>query len=168
MSALPIIFSSVSTGLTAIGQLNQGESEAQAAEYNAQVNDQNANASLTQSSALEGRQRILAKKQIGQARAAYGASGVQIEGTPEDVLGDSAAAAELDALTIRHAGEVRALSYRNEASLDRYRGRNSRLQGRIRAASTIFSALGGSAGGGGGKQPGSGGDVDGTSYSSIE
>lgn len=152
----------IGPAISAIGQIREGEAANSAAQYNAQVAEQNAQTTLAQSAEEERRLRVMARKQIGDARANYGASGVSLEGSPLDVLEESAATAELDALTVRYGGQQKAQAYRNEAKLERFRGKNSKTSGYLSAAGTLFQAggkaaasgAGGGSGGGGGSSGG--------------
>lgn len=139
---LPLILMGLGVGLQALGQIQQAQAARAAAEYNARVAEMNAVLAEQQAAAEEDRQRRLSYKQLSAMRAGYGAAGVSIEGSPLDVLEESAANAELDALTIRHAGQVRATAYRQEAALERYRGKAATRAGYISAASTLLTGGG--------------------------
>lgn len=128
--------------LQAYGQIQQGEGQAKAYEFNANVADQNSNRALFQSAQEERQQRIQARQQIGQMRADYGASGVTMEGSPMDVLAESVANAEMDALNIRYGGQVKAANFRNEATMNRYAASQSRSAGYYGAASSLLSTYG--------------------------
>jgi hypothetical protein len=91
----------VTTGLMVLSSVQQKKAADQAADQAKQAARENAR-----------RQSIEARKRIGLMRANYGASGVTIEGSPLDVLEESAANAELDKLTILHGGSVEAGRYR--------------------------------------------------------
>ena len=75
----------------------------------------------------------------GKLLAGYGASGVTLEGTPLDVLEESAANAELDALTIRHQGELAARGYENTATLDTFAASGARTGGYISAVDELLT-----------------------------
>lgn len=134
--------------------IHQGQTDYAAGNYNAQVAEQNAIQSEQQAAEEERRFRIQSKKQLGDMRASYGASGVSMEGSPSDILGESAATAELDALTIKHQGAVKAQAYKQEAVLQRFYAKQGRLAGYLGAAGVVASkaaqASKASAGGGGG------------------
>lgn len=129
----------VGGAMGAIGALQQGAAAQQAGEYNARIAEQNALLSRQQAASEEQRQRLFAKKEIGSIRAAYGASGVT-GGSSLDVLAESAANAELDALNIRHGGEMRSQGYLAQARLDRMGGENARRSSRWMAASTLLGS----------------------------
>ena len=68
-----------STAMTAASAVQQGNAQASADKFNAKVAQRNA---VICESAGQRRQRIDAIKQMGAARAGYGASGVTTEGSP--------------------------------------------------------------------------------------
>lgn len=124
--------------LQAVGAIQQGQAAKAAANYNAQVADNNAAMARAQAAENARRQRIMGAKALGSIRAGYGASGVTLEGSPLDVLEESAMNAELDALSIEHAGLVKSLGFQNEAALDRFGGRNAARAGYMGAASALL------------------------------
>lgn len=128
-----------STAFTTIGTLQAARAESNAAKYNAQVAQNNAAAARSQADADARRQRILADKALGGIRAATGASGVTMEGSPLDVLGESAATAALDVLNIKYKGEMRARGFDSDATLYGYRARSARKQGNLAAAGQLLS-----------------------------
>lgn len=134
MAFLPVAMAAVA----AIGAVNQGNAAAGAAKYNATMAKANASAARYQAAEEEKRLRVASRKQIGAMRAAYGASGVAMTGSPLDVLEESAYTAELDALNIRHAGELRALGLNAEAKLQGYYGRAAQVSSGIGAASSLL------------------------------
>jgi hypothetical protein len=127
-----------STVLQAAGSIQQGQAARSAANYNAQVAENNAAAARAQAAENARRQRVMNKKALGSIRAGYGASGVTLEGSPLDVLEESAMNAELDALSIEHAGLVRALGFQNDAALERFGGRNASRAGYMGAAAALL------------------------------
>jgi hypothetical protein len=124
--------------LEASGHAAEGEARAAAAEYNAKSAEQNAKLSVAQAREEERRLRVMSRKQLGDMRANYAASGVQMEGSPLDVLEESAATAELDALTVRHGGQVKAAQARSEASLQRFQGEYAKAAGYLKATTTLI------------------------------
>lgn len=145
--------------MQAQGQIQAGDAAGDAYDFNANVSDQNAEQAIKLSAQDERRQRIHGRKAVGEMRASYGASGVTAEGSPSDVLAESMASAELDALNIRYAGESRAANFRNEATIARFNSSNARSGARMGAAATIIGSaintgaqymtmFGGSGGGG--------------------
>ncbi len=128
--------------LGAFGTSVAGESEKKSQDYNAGVALQNADLTRQQTVEDARRQRVMARKVIGDARANYGASGIGLQGSALDILGESAANAELDALTIEHNGENRARMYESEAQQDTAAGRAARTAGYLGAAGKGAAAAG--------------------------
>jgi hypothetical protein len=126
------------TAASALGALSSAQSQSAAAKYNAKISENNALAAKQQAAADEDRQRRLSVQAIGAQRAAYGASGVSLEGSPLDILEQSAYNAELDAQTIRWQGEVAAAGYGNQAILDRSKSNSALNTGYAEAGSSIL------------------------------
>lgn len=101
-----------------LGIMQQGQAAAAAARFNAAINRKNAKLALAKGADDERRFRVMARKVIGTARASYSASGVTTAGSPQDVLEESAAVAEMDALTIRHNAEIKAQGFKDAARLN--------------------------------------------------
>jgi hypothetical protein len=139
MAAAPIILAAAGSGMQAAGAIQEGNAQYAASQYNIEVNNQNAQEARQQAAEEERRARVMSRKQIGQSRASIGASGIQLEGSPLDVLEESAATAELDALTIRHSGEVKALGFDRDSKLEAFKGKQARQAGYMKAASALIS-----------------------------
>lgn len=144
--------------LKAAGSIYQGNSDANIAQYNEQIADQNATL-VTQQGQEEARRSLVnSRKFIGQEEAGYGASGVS-GGSAQWVMRASAAQGELNALTIQNNADVKAQAYRNEANLDQFRAQNMRMKGYAGAASAVLGFLGGGSGPLGGGSGGGSADV---------
>jgi hypothetical protein len=127
------------TAVSAIGAIQQGQSQASASKYNAAVAEQNAGAAKQQAEAAAMIQQEQAKKAMGSTVAAYGASGVSMEGTPLDVLANSASVAERDRQNIMYKGKLQAAGYQSQADLDRRSATNSLNQGYMKATGILLS-----------------------------
>jgi hypothetical protein len=126
--ALPVI-GIIGTAVSVVSSLFQGQAQSQAAkaqaagyraqsqasEYNAQVARQNAQQIIEAGAVEEQKQRDKAKRLLGTQQALYGKSGVTNEGTPLEVMADTAAQQELDALTLRHNYWVQSQRQTSEA-----------------------------------------------------
>lgn len=141
-----LALTAVSTGAGVMGQMGQQQAQAQAASaaqaqavYQAQVARQNqalmdrqaADAKQRGEVAEENRRRVTAQ-QIGQQRAALAGQGTDFTGSETDILGDTAAAGELDARTIRanaareaYGYQVQGLGFGSTAALESTRAANS-------------------------------------------
>ena len=133
-AALPII----GMAFSAIGALSSGAAQNRAANYNAAAAERNATVSrqaAAADAALIGRR---SRQQIGAARAAYGAAGVAIEGSPLDVLEQSAAEAEMDKLNISYKGELQAMGYDDTAALSKSRAQDATTAGIFGAGKAVL------------------------------
>jgi hypothetical protein len=138
MAAAALIFTALGTAVQFIGANQQGKAAQAAANYNADIADQNAVLTREQTIEQERRARVESRKQLGLMRANYAASGVDIDGSALDVLEESAATAELDALTIRHGGELQEQAYRSEAAFQRFSGKQARKASRYGASGVLL------------------------------
>lgn len=130
------------TAMSVLGQLQQAQTARAVGRYNQQLSERNAAIARDQTAAEIIRQQRTARRVQGAARAAYGASGVTMEGSPLDVLEDNATQAELDTLTLRYRGELRAQGYEQEGAMARFRGDQQARAGRMAAAGTLLSSYG--------------------------
>jgi len=138
VSGLILTTSLIGTGVQAYSSMKQGQAAEQAANYNANVARQNAIAAKNQAVEDERSFRVQTRQALGDIRSGYAASGVTLEGSPEDVLYQSASNAELDALKIRHGGELKAMGYENSAALSIMEGANARESGYLSAAGMLL------------------------------
>ncbi len=130
-----------------VGNIIKGKAEeeqankvAEAHEFNASQKERTADLIRKQATEDERRLRVQARREFGGIRAAYGASGVTLEGSPVDVLEDSVATAELDALTIREQGERKYTTLREEASFERQTAAYTREAGKFSVGKALFGA----------------------------
>lgn len=142
--------------LQAVGAIKQGQaqsaryqSEANAADYNAQMARLNAGAVGEQASAAEEQHRR--KFRAMQAKGIVGAaeSGAGLDGSNEDVLRQNAVAAELDAQTIQYEGQMKARGLLAQSELDKMQAQASRraakdaMQGAyLNAGASLLSSAG--------------------------
>lgn len=109
----------------------QGRAAQQAADYNAEIQAQNARVARQQAGAREEAQRRQARQVLGEQRAALSQAGIGLGGSAADVYGQSAANAELDALNIRYEGELDARGLLAQSALSTYGGQVDRMNGKI-------------------------------------
>lgn len=141
MAVLPAI-AIASAVIAAAGTAAAAKAQSDAQRYNAEVGKNNANYAEQAAAENARRQQVAATQQIGQLRANIGASGLQTEGSPLDLLEQSARNSELDRLTILHQGAVQANALRNGATLDSLGSTNSLIAGGLSASGQL---LGGAA-----------------------
>lgn len=128
-----------STAVSAGGAIYQGQQQKKAAEFNAQVAERNAVAAQNKAKYDEGIHRDRVKALLSKQRAIIGKSGLQLEGSPLLALLDTTEQGELDALAIRHGGDVQAARYRSSATASRMQGSAARTGSYLKAGSTLLS-----------------------------
>jgi hypothetical protein len=132
---------SVASGVVgAMGAMQQGKAQSQAATYTAQVADRNAKIARQQADVEQEDQRRENMRQRGAIRAAYGGSGIEMAGSPLDVLEDTAMEQELDVERIGYRGTLRALGENDKANLARAEAENAKSAGAIGAMGSILKA----------------------------
>jgi hypothetical protein len=123
---------------TALGAISSGNAAKAAGDYNAALYERNAQIAEQNAKVQEDRQRRLSAMRAGANRAAVGASGISLEGSPLDILESNAAQEELDALMIRWNGQNEATGLRASGALQRAQGANAQRQGYMTAGSAIL------------------------------
>lgn len=132
--------------ISAIGSIQQGQAAKNAAEYNAEVVKNNAQIARQQGDAQVEQIRRQSVLGLGDMRASFAASGVSMEGSPLDIVADSAYQYELDKQNARWNSEVRATGYDNEGRLSRARGDAAMTGAYFKAGSALLGAAGGAYG----------------------
>lgn len=130
------------TAVTAYGQYKSGRDQRKAARYNAEIQRQNAREAEKKAAHDALNQESQNRRITGAQRAAYGASGITMAGTPLDLMSDTVTQGELDRLSILHGGSVEAANYRAQARLSIMRGKAAASAGKIRAAGTLLGGAG--------------------------
>ena len=155
-----IVATAVSTTMGVVSSVQQGT--AQQAQYNYQAEVARNNAKIAQANADQQRQegieesrlqRIKTLQAIGKQQTAMAANGIDISsGTALDIIEDTSAMGELDALTTRYNSETQAIAYEqqannftNQANLDVFAGENAYRSGVTNAISTGVNGLGNAA-----------------------
>ena len=136
--------------VAAVGAVQEGKAkkaeytyQAKVAEENAKIAQENANVQRQQGIEEARLQRIKTASVIGSQKTAMAANGVDItQGTAVDVISDTAAMGELDALQTQYNYESKARAYETEAGnfinqsrLDMLAGQNAYSAGKINAIS---------------------------------
>jgi len=130
-------------GVAAAGAISQGEAQASAARYNAQLSERNAMTIRGQVANQVARQQQEAQMVHGTLLAGYASSGVATdEGSPMDVLRMSIANAKLDEHNLNYAADLKIMGYAESANLDRMQAQNAESQGGFNAASSLLTGAG--------------------------
>lgn len=124
--------------LSAAGTVAQGVAANKTAKYQAAVMRQNAEITRQRAAAEEDKYRRQTGKLLGRQRALFANSGVSLEGSPLLAQEDTAANAELEALTIRHSGDLDAAAQLNDAMLTRLKGRSALVGGVTGAGESLL------------------------------
>lgn len=143
-----------STVMGGVSAIQQGQAQAAAMNYNAQVAEMNATLAdraakdaLRRGAAEEQQKRMEISALQGRQRAAMAANGVDLTfGSPLDTLVDTAVMGELDALTIRRNAareaydyETQGVNYRADAGLSRVNAKAARTGGYLSAGGTVLA-----------------------------
>lgn len=123
MSGVVAGASIVGGAVSAVGALAQGSAKqasdqqnANIAGYNQSVSLRNRGVVLSQAGADAKDSQLQLTRHLSTIRAAYGASGLALEGSPTDVINDQAKEGSYDTTKILYKGEVQAAGYTDEAN----------------------------------------------------
>lgn len=141
-AAIGAVTGGLGVAMSAASSIQQGKQQKAMSEYNAAVARQEAEAIKEATAYEELRQKEQAKKLRGRQLALYGKSGVLMEGTPLEVMEETAAQAELDTLAIRRAGATSASRQESQAQLDIIRGRSAERAGYYGAGTSLLTGAG--------------------------
>ena len=131
------------TVLSAGSAVQQGRAAKQQSKLQGGVLQQQADRDRLQAASDEEDFRRSQSRVLASRRAALGAAGIeQGAGSPLLVSEDFAGEAELQALRIRTGGEVRATRAEQQASLQRFTGRQAQTAGFIRGGSLLLTGAG--------------------------
>lgn len=128
-----------SAAIGAVGAIQAGKAQQQAANYNAMLAEREGREAkqVAASEAREARRR--GRRLISSQTAAYGAAGLDISGSALEVLADTAEITELDALNIERAGSAEEARAIGRANAERFAGKQARTASYFGAASSILS-----------------------------
>lgn len=124
-----------------------GKSQQELNEYNAMLDKREAERTLAVTAYEEARHREAGEKFKARQRVGYAHAGVTMEGTPMDMLEQTAINLEKDALSIRYGGQVGAGELTSSAQMRRIAGRSALLKGRAQRRAYRTAAFGQGLGG---------------------
>lgn len=130
VAAVPVVMGMV-------GGIMQGSAQRGIAESNARLAEQNATLA-SQAAGEQARQaRVAGAVAVGREKATFGGTGIDVNsGTSIDVMRDTQAQYELDAMKAEYNGRVQVAAYTREAAMSRYQGRLAQRFGIFGAAFT--------------------------------
>jgi len=137
--ALPYIMAA-GTALSAFSAIQQGNAMASAERYNASIEEQNAANARAVAATQESDIKYKAGLQLGAEKAIAAASGADPnEGSPLQLMTDTAQQTTLDALRAKYQGDVGATNFLNQAQLDRYNAAQDQRSGLLKAGASILN-----------------------------
>ncbi len=126
--------------LSAAGQIYEGQAAYKAGLLNAGMLKLKASQIRQQTIEQERQLLVNARKVVGDTRAAYGASGVTMEGSPLDIMEESLTNINRDQMNVRYSGELNARQAEWDADLAVKQGKAARTASYFGAASSILGA----------------------------
>lgn len=134
------VLTAASALVSVVGDIRAGQAGAVQAAFQSRVLHQQAAFARQRAARQEAVFRRDIRRFKGTQRALLAKSGVKVEeGSPLLLQVETAAQAELEALTIRAGGDITAARLRREAILQRMRGQFSRTAGFIGAGESLLS-----------------------------
>lgn len=129
--------------VTGVASSNAAKYQNQVAQMNAQIAKDNAARALERSQIEQQDQDMLTRAQLATQEALQGASGLSLEGGSQMLTRKSAAQlGRRDALNIRQAGEMEAYGYKTQAANMEAEGRLAQAKGQSALLGSYFSAAG--------------------------
>lgn len=142
MAFTAALFPMLSTGFQVFSSIMQGQQQAAMHNYNASILNQNARIERQQADAREEAKRRETAMILGTQRAAFAQAGAGLDGSAADVMKQSATNAELDALTLRYEGDLRARGLKEQAKQEKYAAKTAITQSYFNTAGSILSGIG--------------------------
>lgn len=127
----------LSTFVSTVGEIQEGQADAKAANYNKNIERFNAQALQQTGVVEEARVRREGTRRAGLIRANVGASGFDMSGSAYDILSESIMESEIDAMSTRQNYGNQAKSALMRAELYKAKGADAKRASYIRASSQI-------------------------------
>ena len=128
------------TAMSMYGQIQSGQRQAEAEEYNAQIAEQQATSATLRGKTQADLDRRRGESFISTQRARYGASGVTFRGSPLEVMAQTAEDIEYDALMTEWEAKTKASYYSAEAENRRRAGKRAVTDSYIGAGMTLLTS----------------------------
>lgn len=126
--------------VSAASAIQQGQDAVAISRYNYNNDVNSANLAVQQGNEESRRSLVNSNKVIGQGEAAAGASGITTSGSALNVIGNSAAQGELNALTIQHQAALKAYGFANQAILEPFKQQIANTNAQMGAAGALIGA----------------------------
>lgn len=131
----------VGTLSSAGAQMAQGRAAAQWGAWNKAIFDQQAEQRIAEANARAGIIEREGARKMGQTKAAFGAAGVVLEGTPLDVLADQASEIELQKQLAIYQGRTEALTLQQRGFLAATGGAMAQDAANTAAGTTLLTGF---------------------------
>ena len=141
-STIGTVASVAGTAVSAVGAIAGGQAAQSQADQQAALYRQQAQQTLSQGEYEAGRKQDEINKTMGTQVALTGGSGVNLDGSPSDVIGSTASEGALDTSAIRYGARVNANNLKYQAGVSRAQGQNAATSGFLSAGGTLFGGLG--------------------------
>ena len=145
-AAVSAIIAGITSTVTAVSEYEAGQSTKKWDYYNAAVQEQQAAAVLKQSQKEAEKKRVEGQTLMSRQRVLYAMSGLDLSGTPTDVILGTAGEVENDAQLILQKGATGYSNDMSAAALSKGQGDQAALSGELQAGGTLMSGLGKAAG----------------------
>lgn len=122
----------------AVGAIQQGQAAEDLADFESDQARQEAQRAWAQAAADEQASRARARRFFATQQAAAAKSGLAPVGSPLEVFADSAAEAEINALSIRAGGAVEAARLQRQGEIRQFEGRQAKRASFFRAGATLL------------------------------
>ena len=142
LAGLAPIIGGIGTGVQILGTIQAGREADAKAQYEAKVQEQQADEATASSQRSAAEQHRQGQFLLSQQRAAIAGSGGSLaDASVLDLMGDTAAEADLAARTEIYKGDQQSRGYNDAAKVSRISGRNARNASYISAAGSLFSGV---------------------------
>lgn len=140
-----VLASVAAAGVGTYAAVQQGKAADAQGKYNQKIAQNNATSAMQQAKfeadRIKKRNRLLRGKQ----RANYLKSGIDLSGSAEDVMMDSAIEGALDVAAAQYAGATQSQAYSTRGKLAAIQGTNAKRGSYYQAAGTLLSGVGSAA-----------------------
>lgn len=142
LTGLAPILGAVGTGIQVLGTIQAGNDANARAQYEAKQQEMQADEAVAASQRDAAAEHRQGQQLLSQQRAAIAGSGGSLtDPSVIDLMGDTAAEANLAARTRMYQGDQQARGYNDAAKASRISGRNARTASLISAAGGLFSGV---------------------------
>lgn len=139
----PTMFLAAGGAISAMSSLSAGSFAEDIGQFNQDALNKQADARIESGKIEEQNQRTRTSQIKGQQKTGFAASGVDVSaGSPVDILSDTAAIGELDALTIRSNAETDAFNLRTQGVSANLQGQLAKRQGVGGAVGSLLTTYG--------------------------